>query len=95
MHLGIVFFTLLYSPVAFGWSILLNWLGPKIVHAACWSHAERYFSEAVQLNPKDPVATPIVARIDELFAIDAEARHQRLSLEARHDAGYRSRCPVI
>jgi transposase len=58
--------------------------GPKMVHAGCWSHAERYFSEAVQLNPKDPVATPIVAQIDELFAIDAEARRQALSLEARH-----------
>jgi len=29
------------------------------------------------------MATAIVARIDELFAIDAEARSQRLSLEAR------------
>jgi hypothetical protein len=38
----------------------------------------------VQLNPNDSVATPIVARIDELFAIDAEARHQGLSMEARH-----------
>jgi Transposase IS66 family len=47
-------------------------------------HAKRYFSEAVQLNPKDPVVTPIMARIDELFAIDAEARCQRLSLEVRH-----------
>jgi len=58
--------------------------GPKMVHAGCWSHAVRYFSEAVQLNPQDPVATAIVARIDELFAIDAEARRQALSLEARH-----------
>jgi transposase len=58
--------------------------GPRMVHAACWSHAERYFSEAVQLSPKDPVATPIVARIDELFAIDAEVRHRGLGLEARH-----------
>jgi transposase len=58
--------------------------GPKMVHAGCWSHAERYFSEAVQLNPQDPVATSIVARIDELFAIDAEARRQGLSVEARH-----------
>jgi hypothetical protein len=58
--------------------------GPKMVHAGCWSHAERYFSEAVQLNPRDPVATPIMARIDELFAIDAEARRQGLSVEARH-----------
>jgi transposase len=38
----------------------------------------------VQLNPQDPVATAIVARIDELFAIDAGARRQALSLEARH-----------
>ncbi len=30
------------------------------------------------------MATTIVARIDELFAIDAEARRQALSLEARH-----------
>jgi transposase len=57
--------------------------GPKIVHACCWSHSERYFSEAVKLSPQDPVARAIVARIDELFAIDAEARSQRLSLEAR------------
>jgi transposase len=57
--------------------------GPKMVHAGCWSHAERYFSEAVQLSPQDPMATAIVARIDELFAIDAAARSQRLSLEAR------------
>jgi hypothetical protein len=58
--------------------------GPKMVHAGCWSHAERYFSEAVQLNPQDPMATAIVARIDELFAIDAEARSQGLNVEARH-----------
>jgi transposase len=58
--------------------------GPKIIHACCWSHAERYFSEAVQLNPQDLVATAIVARIDELFAIDAEARRQGWNVEARH-----------
>jgi transposase len=55
-----------------------------MVHAGCWSHAERYFSDAVQLNPQDPMATAIVARIDALFAVDAEARCQALSLEARH-----------
>lgn len=57
--------------------------GPGMVHAGCWSHAERYFSEVLELNPKDPLATPIVERIDELFAIDAQARQQGLSLEAR------------
>src|SRR5579864_7906777 len=29
----------------------------------CWSHARRQFFEAVQLNPRDPVATPIVAQM--------------------------------
>jgi transposase len=58
--------------------------GPKMVHAACRSHARRYFFEAIRLNPKDPVATPIAARMDELFAIDAEARHQQLRPEARN-----------
>jgi transposase len=35
--------------------------------AACWSHARRYCFEAIRLNPKDPVATPIAARMDELL----------------------------
>ena len=35
--------------------------GTRMVHAACWAHARRQFFETVQLNPPDPVATPIVA----------------------------------
>jgi transposase len=58
--------------------------GTRMVHAACWAHARRQFFEAVQLNPRDPVATPIVARMDELFAVDAEARRRVLSVAARH-----------
>ncbi len=38
----------------------------------------------MQLNPRDPVAIPIVARMDELFAIDTEARRKALSIAARH-----------
>jgi transposase len=58
--------------------------GARMVHAGCWSHVERYFAEILQLNPQDAVATPIVTRIDDLFAIDAYARQQGLSLESRH-----------
>ncbi|MGA3316810.1 MAG: IS66 family transposase [Candidatus Korobacteraceae bacterium] len=58
--------------------------GPRMVHAACWAHAKRQFFEAVQLNPRDPVATPIVARMDELFAVDAEARRRVIGLTGRH-----------
>jgi transposase len=57
--------------------------GPKRVHAACWAHARRKFFEAAKLNPDDAVATRIVARIDELFAIDAQARVQNLDHAAR------------
>jgi hypothetical protein len=58
--------------------------GPKMVHAACWAHSRRLFFEAVQLNPRDPIATSIVTRMDELFAVDAEARRKELSVAARH-----------
>ena len=58
--------------------------GTRMVHAACWAHARRLFFEAVQLNPRDPVATPIVARMDELFAVDAEARRRVIGLTGRH-----------
>jgi transposase len=55
-----------------------------MVNAACWSHSRRQFFEAVQLNPRDPVATSIVAQMDELFAVDAEARRKPLTTAARH-----------
>jgi transposase len=58
--------------------------GTRMVHAACWAHARRQFFEAVQLNPRGPVATPIVARMDELFAVDAEARRRVIGLTGRH-----------
>ena len=55
-----------------------------MVHAACWAHARRRFFEAVQLNPRDPVANPIVAWMDELFAVDADARRRQIDLPGRH-----------
>ena len=54
------------------------------MHACCWSHSRRYFFEAAQLNPSDAVATRIVARINDLFAVDTEAREQEMDLAERH-----------
>jgi transposase len=68
--------------------------GSGMVHAGCWAHARRGFCEVVKLNPGDPVATPIVKKINELFAIDAEAREQGLSVEARH-ALRREKAPTV
>jgi transposase len=58
--------------------------GPKLVHAACWAHARRKFFDAVKLNPKDTTSIQIVAQMDELFAIDAQAHHEGLSQIDRH-----------
>jgi hypothetical protein len=58
--------------------------GPKLVHAACWAHARRKFFEAVKLNPEDTTSIQIVAQMDELFGIDAQARQEGLSQIDRH-----------
>jgi transposase len=69
--------------------------GKRIVHAACWAHARRQFFEAVQLNPRDPVATPIVARMDELFAVDAEAHRRVIGLTRRHALRHERARPLL
>ena len=58
--------------------------GKQIIHAACWAHARRKFFDAVKLNPKDQTSIRIVAQINELFAIDAQARQEGLSQIDRH-----------
>jgi transposase len=58
--------------------------GPRMVHAGCFAHARRNFVDAVKLNPQDVAATRIVKRMDELFAIDADARAHELDHAARH-----------
>jgi transposase len=49
----------------------------------------------VQVNPRDPVAAPIVARMDELFAIDAEARRKALTIAARHARRQETAMPLL
>jgi hypothetical protein len=58
---------------------------PHMIHAACWSHARRKFTDALKLNPKDATAARLLASIDALFAIDARAREQAFSHTQRHE----------
>ena len=58
--------------------------GAKIVHAACWAHARRKIYDALKLSPDDRAARQLVERIDELFAVDAEARNAGMDHAARH-----------
>jgi transposase len=66
-----------------------------IVHAACWAHARRKFVEALKLNTKDAEAARIVARMDALFAIDAEARDAVMSIEQRHALRLSKAAPLV
>jgi transposase len=58
--------------------------GPRIVHAACLAHARRKHVDAVKVNAKDAESACVVALMDELFAIDREAREKQMSHAERH-----------
>jgi hypothetical protein len=57
--------------------------GEKLVHVGCWAHARRKFVDAVKVNGKDGAAIQMVTRMDALFAVDREAREQKLTAEER------------
>jgi transposase len=69
--------------------------GKLLVHAACWSHARRKFTDALKLNPKDEAALRLLARMDALFAIDARAREQKLSHAQRHELRRQQSVPLL
>jgi transposase len=58
--------------------------GANIVHAACWAHARRRFIDAVKLNKQDAASARAVELMDELFAIDAQARDSNMDHVRRH-----------
>jgi hypothetical protein len=69
--------------------------GPKMVHAACWSHARRYFVDAVKLNKQDAGSIRAVELINELFAIDAQAQNEKMNHAARHVLRHEKATPLL
>ncbi len=67
----------------------------SIGHAGCWAHARRYFFQAVEAHPDDRRAIALVATIDELFAIDAQARNQNLTLSQRDGLRQQLAPPIL
>lgn len=64
-------------------------IGTKdLIHACCLAHARRGFVDAIKVQSKaqapDPCLERVVALMDDLFAIDRQAREQKLSLDDRH-----------
>ena len=74
-------------------------IGTKdMTHACCWSHARRKFIDALKVQTKakatDRKLERAVVLMDGLFAIDREAREQKLSLDDRH-ALRQERAPAV
>jgi transposase len=69
--------------------------GPKLIHAGCWAHARRYFFQAVEAHPDDRAAIALVATIDELFAIDAQARERHLGVTERDQLRQQRARPIL
>jgi transposase len=69
--------------------------GAKLIHAGCWAHARRYFFQAVEAHPDDRSAIRLVATIDELFAIDAQAREQNLDMTERDRLRQQMARPIL
>jgi hypothetical protein len=68
--------------------------GPKMVHAGCWSHARRYFIDAIKLNKQDAASIRAVELMDKLFSIDAQAREENMDHAAR-DVLRRQKAPPL
>ena len=69
--------------------------GPKMVHAACWSHSRRQFVDAIKLNKLDAASISIVELMDKLFAIDAQARNEKMDHTARHALRQQEAPPLL
>jgi len=69
--------------------------GPKMVHAACWSHSRRKFVDAIKLNKLDAASISIVELMDKLFAIDARARDEKMDHTARHAMRQQEAPPLL
>jgi transposase len=59
--------------------------GAGVVHAGCWTHARRYFVDAVKVNKEDGEAVKMVLRMDALFVVDRGAREKGLTVAERDE----------
>ena len=69
--------------------------GLGLVSAGCWAHARRYFVDAVKVNKLDAVGIGFVKRMNDLFAVDGEARDGNLSMDARDELRQEKAAPLV
>lgn len=69
--------------------------GAQMVHAGCWSHARRYFVDAVKLNRQDAASIRAVQLMDKLFSIDGKAREENMDHADRHALRQQHASPLL
>ena len=70
-------------------------LGEGIVYIGCMAHARRGFVDAAKVSPLDPLASEIIARFAELYAVEKEARERGLGPQARLESRQVKSVPVM
>jgi len=66
---------------------------PNITHLICWAHARRYFDKA--MDNDNAHASSVLTMIQELYAVEREAREQDLMSEKRHALRLEKSHPVL
>lgn len=66
---------------------------PDIVHLNCWAHARRYFEKALS-NDKER-ASHILGLIQQIYAVEREAREAELKPEQLHQLRLEKSLPVL
>jgi transposase len=66
---------------------------PRVVHVECWNHLRRYLLRAIKAGHKE--AIPLLVELDKLYAIEREARTQKLTTEQRGKLREAKATPVL
>lgn len=72
----------------------------RLVHLGCWTHARRYFHEALQALPKDrrgpdQLAAQFIALIGQLYQVEAQARQDGVDAAELGRRRQRDSVPVL
>ncbi len=79
-----------------GYNFLDDW--PEVVHAGCWSHVRRNFTEVVKAVGNKKIsgkASSALNSIGELYRIEREARELELSVDESHKKRQLESKPVV
>lgn len=67
----------------------------QIIRAGCMAHVRRKFMDVLKLNPAESDALIVIELISRLYAVESQARENKLSAEARRQLRQTQSLPVM